>query len=69
VDADETLSIDCEHAIESNIIADQVLKEFRRLPETQREAVLLVYNRAGAFGIPIGTVLSRLATARSRGRI
>jgi RNA polymerase sigma-70 factor, ECF subfamily len=63
VDADETLSIDGEQAIESNILAGQVLKEISRLPETQREAVLLVY--AGALGIPIGTVMSRLATARS----
>jgi hypothetical protein len=43
VDADETLPIDGEQAIESNFLAGQVLKEISRLPETQREAVLLVY--------------------------
>ena len=62
MDAGETRSIDGEHAIEANILADQVLKEFGRSPETQRQAVLLVY--AGGLGIPIGTVMSRLATAR-----
>ena len=66
------LSIDGAHAIETNILAGQVLKEIGRLPEAQRETVLLVYaegysyaEAAGALGIPIGTVMSRLATARS----
>ena len=67
-----SLSIDGARAIETNILAGQVLKEIGRLPEAQRETVLLVYaegysysEAAGALGIPIGTVTSRLATARS----
>jgi len=42
------------------------------LPEAQRETVLLVYGEgfsyaeaASALGIPVGTVMSRLAAARS----
>jgi hypothetical protein len=48
VDADETLSIDGKHAIESNILAGQVLKEIVRLREAQREAVLLVRTKKAA---------------------
>jgi RNA polymerase sigma-70 factor (ECF subfamily) len=72
VDAEETLWTDGARDIESNILAAQVLKEIGRLPEAQRETVLLVYaegysyaEAASALSIPIGTVMSRLATARS----
>ena len=72
VDADDALSIEGARDIETNILAGQVLKEIGHLPEAQRETVLLVYaegysyaEAAGALGIPIGTVMSRLATARS----
>jgi RNA polymerase sigma-70 factor, ECF subfamily len=72
VDAEETLWTDGARQIESNILVAQVLKEIGRLPEAQREIILLVYaegysyaEAAGALGIPIGTVMSRLATARS----
>jgi len=48
-----------------------VLKEIYTLPEARREAVLLVYGEGFAYseaahiiGIPIGTVMSRLAAAR-----
>jgi RNA polymerase sigma-70 factor, ECF subfamily len=72
VDAEETLWTDGARDIESNIRAAQVLKEIGRLPEAQRETVLLVYaegysyaEAASALSIPIGTIMSRLATARS----
>ena len=72
VDAEETLSVDGSHTVESNILAGQVLTALSRLPEAQRETVLLVYaegysyaEAAGALGVPIGTIMSRLATARS----
>ena len=72
VDAEETLSFDGAHEIETNIVAAQVLKAIGRLPEAQRETILLVYGEgfsyaeaASALGIPIGTVMSRLASARS----
>ena len=73
VDAEEALSSDGAREIETNIFAAQVLKAVNRLPEAQRETVLLVYaegysyaEAATALGVPIGTVMSRLATARSR---
>jgi RNA polymerase sigma-70 factor (ECF subfamily) len=72
VDAEEALWIDGEQEIETNILAKEVLTAISRLPEAQRETVLLVYaegysyaEAAGALGIPIGTVMSRLATARA----
>jgi len=71
VDAVEALSLDGAHEIETNIAARQVLAAVGRLPEAQRETVLLVYvegytyrEAADALGIPIGTVMSRLAAAR-----
>ena len=58
--------------IETNIFAGQVLNAVHRLPEAQRETVLLVYveglsyaEAAELLGTPIGTVMSRLAAARS----
>jgi RNA polymerase sigma-70 factor, ECF subfamily len=72
VDAKDALSTDGEHEIETNILVTEVLTAIGRLPEAQRETVLLVYaegysyaEAAGALGIPIGTVMSRLATARA----
>jgi len=71
VDAAEVLTIDGAEEIESNILTAQVLKAVARLPEAQRETVLLVYVEGRSYGeaaelmsIPIGTVMSRLAAAR-----
>src|SRR5271156_3014664 len=44
VDADDALSTDGAHLIETNILAAQVLKAIGRLPEAHRETVLLVYG-------------------------
>jgi len=72
VDVEDALSIDGTHAIETHILAAQVLKEIGQLPEAQRETVLLVYaegysyaEAAAALSIPIGTVMGRLAAARA----
>ena len=72
VDAEETLAIDGAREIEANIFAAEVFRAIAQLPEAQREAALLVYcegysyaEAASALGIPIGTVMSRLAAARS----
>jgi RNA polymerase sigma-70 factor, ECF subfamily len=66
------LTIDGAKELEANIPAAEVLTAISQLPEAQREAVLLVYGEgysyaeaASLLGIPIGTVMSRLATARS----
>ena len=70
VDASEALTFDGAHQMETNISAAQVLKALGRLPQAQREAVLLVYaegysyrEAAELFGVPIGTIMSRLAAA------
>jgi RNA polymerase sigma-70 factor (ECF subfamily) len=58
---------------ETNISAAEVLRRVLALPEAQREAVYLVYvegytykEAAYAVGVPAGTIMSRLAAARSR---
>jgi RNA polymerase sigma-70 factor, ECF subfamily len=72
VDAEIALSFDERQAIETNILAAQVLAEVQRLPEAQRATVFLVYvegltyrEAAEVLGVPIGTIMSRLAAARA----
>jgi RNA polymerase sigma-70 factor, ECF subfamily len=72
VDPEDALTTDGAREIEMNITASQVLRAIDRLPEAQRETVLLVYGEgysyaeaATALTVPIGTVMSRLATARA----
>jgi RNA polymerase sigma-70 factor (ECF subfamily) len=72
VDAETALSFDGALAIETNIMTVQVLKKLSVLPTTQRETALLVYaegysyaEAAAMLGIPIGTVMSRLAAVRA----
>jgi len=71
VDPESVLVLDGEQQIETNIFAGQVLKRALELPEGQRETLLLVYvegltyqEAAHVLNVPIGTVMSRLATAR-----
>ena len=52
-------------------MAAQVMREVQGLPEAQRNTVFLVYveglsyrEAADVLAIPIGTIMSRLATAR-----
>jgi Sigma-70, region 4 len=63
---------DGAHEIEMNITASAVLRAIDRLPEAQRETVLLVYGEgysyaeaAATLAVPIGTVVSRLAAVRA----
>jgi len=72
VDAEDALTSDGAREIETNILASEVLMAVGKLPEAQREAVLLVYaegysyaEAASALSVPIGTVMSRLAAARA----
>jgi RNA polymerase sigma-70 factor (ECF subfamily) len=73
VDAESALIFDGARSIETNILAGQVLRSVQDLPEAQRETVFLVYvegltyrEAAELLKVPIGTVMSRLAAARSR---
>jgi RNA polymerase sigma-70 factor (ECF subfamily) len=73
VDADAVLVFDGLKQTETNIWAGQVLREVQALPEAQRETVFLVYvegmtyrEAADLLGVPIGTVMSRLAAARAK---
>jgi RNA polymerase sigma-70 factor, ECF subfamily len=72
VDAETTLSFDGAEAIETNILAAQVLTKLGALPAAQRETALLVYAEGYSYAeaatmldIPIGTVMSRLAAVRA----
>lgn len=62
---------DTSISAETNIFVRQVLQTIYELPEAQRACVLLVYvegfkyaEAAEILDIAIGTVMSRLATAR-----
>jgi RNA polymerase sigma-70 factor (ECF subfamily) len=73
VDAETALVFDGANQIETNISAVQVLTHVQSLPEAQRETVFLVYvegfsyrEAAELMGVPIGTVMSRLAGARAK---
>ncbi len=69
----EALLADLAANAETNIFAVQVFNEIMNLPEAQRETVVLVYaegykyvETAEILGVPIGTVMSRLAAARAK---
>ncbi|WP_082302464.1 RNA polymerase sigma factor [Pseudomonas bananamidigenes] len=71
VDADGQLTVDGEYAAHTHVMATQVIRRVDALPETQRETVYLAYVEglsyrevAEILQVPIGTVMSRLATAR-----
>ena len=72
VDAEVALTVDGAHEMEVNILTAEVLRAVGRLPEAQRETALLVYaegytyaEAATALGVPIGTIMSRLASVRA----
>ena len=72
VAAEEALTTDGAREIETNITISAVLRAIDRLPETQRETILLVYGEgysyaeaAATLGVPIGTIMSRLAAGRA----
>ncbi|ASW08031.1 RNA polymerase sigma factor [Rhizobium sp. 11515TR] len=73
VEADETLVFDGAQETETRVLAGQVLERVQALPEAQRTAVFLAYVEglsyrevAEILDVPIGTVMSRLAAARTK---
>jgi RNA polymerase sigma-70 factor, ECF subfamily len=73
VDADSVLLFDGVRGEEVYVLANQVLGLADALPEAQRTAVHLAYVEglsyreiAEAMHAPVGTVMSRLATARAK---
>jgi RNA polymerase sigma-70 factor (ECF subfamily) len=73
IDSEKGLILDGAKALETNILAAEVLTAIGQLPEAQREIVLLVCSEGYSYAeaadllrIPIGTVMSRLAAARTK---
>jgi RNA polymerase sigma-70 factor (ECF subfamily) len=72
-EAESVLVFDGEENFQTNILAAQVLKEVQALPAALRETVFLVYGEglsyaeaAQMLAVPIGTIMSRLSSARLR---
>jgi RNA polymerase sigma-70 factor (ECF subfamily) len=72
-EASTALVLDGAHDIETRTLANQILRKVDGLPEAQRTTVFLTYVEgfsyrevADLLEIPIGTVMSRLATARAK---
>jgi RNA polymerase sigma-70 factor, ECF subfamily len=70
-EAESVLVFDGEEKFQTNILAAQVLREVQALPSALRETVFLVYGEglsyaeaAQMLSVPIGTVMSRLSSAR-----
>jgi len=73
VDADSVLVFDGMRGTESQVLVNQILRLADVLPEAQRTAVHLAYVEglsyreiAETMHVPVGTVMSRLATARTK---
>jgi RNA polymerase sigma-70 factor (ECF subfamily) len=73
VDAETVLVTDGLAAAENQVMANEVLRRVKALPEAQRATVFLAYVEGMSYRevaeileIPIGTVMSRLATARAK---
>lgn len=73
VAAEDALVADLSQQVETNILAKQVLSQVGQLPEAQRTAVVLVYvegfsyrEAASILSVPQGTIMSRLAAARTK---
>ena len=72
VESDELLTPDHQYQNEQRMQYAKVMQRVGQLPEAQRNAVFLVYvegftyqEAADTLAVPIGTIMSRLAAART----
>ena len=72
VPSDELLAPDTREQDETRLHYHRIMQRVNALPDAQRNAVFLVYvegftyqEAAETLSVPIGTVMSRLATARA----
>ncbi|MFJ5160135.1 sigma-70 family RNA polymerase sigma factor [Pantoea sp. NPDC088449] len=72
VDSDELVAPDLQTLSDERLQYAKVMQRVGQLPEAQRNAVFLVYvegftyqEAAATLAVPIGTIMSRLAAARS----
>ncbi len=73
VESDELLAPDTHEQDEARLHYAKIMQHVSALPEAQRNAVFLVYvegftykEAADTLSVPIGTIMSRLATARAK---
>lgn len=73
VESDELLASDTYEQEEDRMHYAKIMQHVSALPEAQRNAVFLVYvegftyqEAAETLSVPIGTIMSRLATARAK---
>lgn len=73
VESDELLAPDTHEQDEARLHYAKIMQCVSALPEAQRNAVFLVYvegftyqEAADTLSVPIGTIMSRLATARAK---
>lgn len=72
VDTEDLLAPDTQEQDDDRRRFQQLMRRVNALPEAQRNTVFLVYvegfsyqEAAGILSVPIGTIMSRLATARA----
>ncbi|WP_236612747.1 RNA polymerase sigma factor [Cronobacter universalis] len=72
IDSDELIAPDTRTQDEARLYFHKVMRHVSALPEAQRNTVFLVYvegftcqEAAQTLSVPVGTVMSRLATARA----
>jgi RNA polymerase sigma-70 factor (ECF subfamily) len=73
VESDELLAPETNEQDEARLHYGKIMQYVSALPEAQRNAVFLVYvegftyqEAADTLSVPIGTIMSRLATARAK---
>ncbi len=73
LERERTPDVSAEPEQEGAVLSREVVREFHKLPEEQREVILLISvedlsyaEAARVLGVPIGTVMSRLSRGRQQ---